>query len=129
MVGRCRLQKENSLEEMKDLCCSKFDGGLGLKDFESFNLALLAKQWWRLLQNENSLCHKVLKANYFPNSSPSNASNGFIDSYLWNSLREGKKVVDQGAMLRVGDRKKIDVWIEKWIKKPPTFKVQPIDQN
>ena len=55
----------------------------------------------------------MLKTKYFPNSSPSNASNGFIDSYLWNSLREGKKVVDQGAMLRVEDRKKLDVWIEK----------------
>ena len=48
------------------LCCSKLDGGLGFKELESFNMALLAKQWWRIVQNEKSLCFRVLKVKYFP---------------------------------------------------------------
>ena len=104
------------------------DGGLGFKDLESFNLALLAKQWWRLVQNERSLSHKVLKAKYFPYSTLHQAQKGSKASYLWASLLEGKRVVEQGANWRVGDGKSINVWNDRWIKKPPDFKVHKPDQ-
>ena len=48
------------------LCISKLDKGFGFRDFESFNLALIAKHWWLLIHNENSICFKVLKAKYSP---------------------------------------------------------------
>ena len=43
------------------LCCSKLDGSLGFKDLESFNLALLVKQCWRIIHSQESLCYKVLR--------------------------------------------------------------------
>ncbi|XP_027169605.1 uncharacterized protein LOC113769345 [Coffea eugenioides] len=58
----------------------KKNGGLGFKDLQSFNRALLAKQIWRIIRNPNLLSSKVLKAKYFPNSciqeskAPKNAS-------------------------------------------------------
>jgi hypothetical protein len=44
----------------------KEQGGLGFRDLYSFNLAMLARQGWRLLQSPDSLCARVLHAKYYP---------------------------------------------------------------
>ena len=105
------------------LCCSKMIGGLGFKEMESFNLALLAKQWWRIIHNEKSLSFRVLKGKYFPNSEPMTSPKGPNSSYLWNSLWEGRRIVEQGATWRVGDGRRIDVWVDPWLKKGPDGRV------
>jgi len=44
------------------MCLPKEEGGLGFQDLKAFNLALLAKQGWRLQNSTNILVHKVFKA-------------------------------------------------------------------
>lgn len=65
------------------LCMPKSEGGLGLRDLEVFNTALLAKQGWRLLQDESTLLARVLKARYFPRGSFLTATSGYASSYTW----------------------------------------------
>ena len=45
----------------------KARGGLGFRDFQVLNQALLAKQAWRLIEFPDSLCAKLMKAKYYPN--------------------------------------------------------------
>lgn len=83
-VGLCK--KLNSLiakffwsgaddgRKMHWLCWEKMTqvkglGGLGFRDMEAFNLAMLAKQGWRLTMGDDSLFFKVSNVKYFPDSS------------------------------------------------------------
>jgi hypothetical protein len=43
----------------------KTDGGMGFRDFQSFNKALLAKQYWRLWLTPNSLLSQIMEAKYY----------------------------------------------------------------
>ena len=101
----------------------KKKGGIGFRDLQLFNKALLARQGWRIMQCPASLVSRVLKAKYFPHSSfleaqiPSNAS------YTWQSICEAKEVLIMGLRWQVGSGEKIKVWHDKWIPSPSTYKV------
>jgi hypothetical protein len=44
---------------------SEQKGGLGYRDLECFNMALLAKQGWRFSHNPNSLVARIMKVEVF----------------------------------------------------------------
>lgn len=46
---------------------SKGVGGLGFRDLECFNLAMLTKQGWRFLHNQESLAAQIMQEKYYPN--------------------------------------------------------------
>lgn len=48
-----------------DISFPKCEGGMGFRDFQLFNQALLAKHGWKLLTNPDSLCARVLKGKYY----------------------------------------------------------------
>ena len=41
--GDTSIKRKIHWKKWEDVCCSKMDGGLGFKELESFNLAMLAK--------------------------------------------------------------------------------------
>jgi len=97
------------------LTAPKALGGMGFRDMELFNQALLAKQCWRLLTVPDSLCARVLKNRYFPNSSFWEASCTRNASYTWRSLNFGKKLLMNGIVWRVGNGKTIPLSGVNWI--------------
>lgn len=67
----------------------KEQGGLGFRDLHSFNIAMLARQVWRLIQKPESLCVRVLQAKYFPHDDVLKAEALPGMSYVWRSLLQG----------------------------------------
>lgn len=46
------------------VCLPKENGGLGIKDITTFNLALLGKWKWNLFQHQGELWARVLESKY-----------------------------------------------------------------
>ncbi|KAL8149608.1 uncharacterized protein LOC141704125 [Apium graveolens] len=99
----------------KNLCVPKDFGGLGLKELKTFNLAMIAKQGWRLLIEANSLVSAVMKARYYPESSIIHAELGNNPSYVWRGIYQALSVVKAGARRKIGDGKDTLVWNVPWL--------------
>ena len=105
------------------LCEPKERGGMGFKRLQQFNLALLAKQGWRLQTCQNSLLYRVLKAKYFPSCDFLHATIGNNPSYTWHSILATKSIVEKGTRWRVGNGSNIRVWGDKWLSRVPVMKL------
>lgn len=99
----------------KRLCVPKEYGGLGLKELRKFNLAMLAKQGWRLLNESNPLVTAVMKARYYPKVNFLNADLGSNPSYVWRSIMEALDAVKAGAQKKIGDGEGTTVWNMPWL--------------
>lgn len=106
MAERAR-KKGIHWSEWARLCKLKEDGGLGFRCFEKFNIALLAKQGWRLLTRLDSLLTRVIKANYFPNSKFLNSQLGNQPFYSWKSIWATKRALQASLGWRVGSGRDI----------------------
>ncbi len=98
------------------LCAAKEDGGLGFRDFNAFNLALLAKQGWRFLKNHHSLVFRVCKARYFPKCDFMQAKIGTNPSFIWRSILSARETIQEGMFWKVGDGRTIRVWDDRWLE-------------
>lgn len=101
----------------------KRDGGLGFRDIELFNLALLARQAWRMLTNPDSISAQVLKAVYVLEGNILTAAVGSRPSIVWRSICEGRDVLKLGVIRRIGDGKETQ-FFDNWL--PRDHKLQPI---
>ena len=77
-------------------------GGLGFRNIEPFNLALLVRQTWCILKDLDSLSARVLKAIYFPTTDVLEAEVGSSPSRVWRAIVDGIQVLCQGFIQRIG---------------------------
>lgn len=105
---------------MDTLCSRKEKGGLGYRDLHLFNLAMLARQAWRMVMNPNSLCARLLTARYCPEGSIMEAKEGPGISYSWQSILRGVQALKEGIIWRVGDGESIRIWEDPWIPRGMT---------
>ncbi|XP_062079742.1 uncharacterized protein LOC133784393 [Humulus lupulus] len=97
------LDKESKIHWKKwsTLCSSKLFGGLGVQSLIHFNQAMLAKQAWRILQCQNSLLTRLLRAKYFANSGFLEAKKGHAPSYTWKSLLWGRDLLKMRLIWKI----------------------------
>ena len=108
-----KAEKKIHQNNWKKLCTPNDRGEMGFKDIQAFNLALLAKQAWRLIHNNHSLFYCVYKLRHFPHCSFMDAEVGSNPSYVWRSLLAARDVIFEGSKWEVGDGSRIEVSTHK----------------
>ncbi|XP_048498315.1 uncharacterized protein LOC104897505 [Beta vulgaris subsp. vulgaris] len=88
--GQQNNEKKMAWVAWEKMFLPKKEGGLGIRNFEVFNRALLAKQAWRLLSMPESLMARVLKGKYFPSRNLLDATINSSASFTWRSICSAK---------------------------------------
>lgn len=101
---------------------------MGFCDIFAFNLAMLAKQAWRLIHNNQLLFYMVYKARYFSNYSFITAVLGSNPSFVWRSLLATWDVIREGSTWKVGEGRSIGVTSHKWLATRSVFLHEPNEQ-
>ena len=93
---------------------------MGFRDLRAFNLAMLAKQGWRLLHDDSSLVYQYLKARYFPRTHLFNAKESPNCYFVWKSIVAALPILKLGCCWKVGNG--LSIWVsgDKWIPNYPT---------
>ncbi len=110
------------------LCHSKESGGLGFRDLKTFNLALLAKQGWRILQQPQSLVARVFKAKYFHSCGFMEADIGHRPSYAWRSIAMAHEMLQLGMRWHIGNGRSVRIWHDPWLPLKESSMVQSVPQ-
>nr|XP_023887236.1 uncharacterized protein LOC111999338 [Quercus suber] len=119
--GQMKDEKKIHWINWERLCSPKPRGGMGFQDIQAFNLALLAKQAWRLIHNTHSLFYWVYKSRYFPNCFFMEAKLGNNPSYVWRSLLAARNIIYVGSKWKVGDGWTIGVSTHNWLSHESIF--------
>lgn len=104
----------------------KSERRMGFKDLRQFNFAMLAKQGWRLMQDQESLMFQCFKARYFPRCHLLEATDSPNSSFTLKSIMTAKPILQRGSCWRVGNGAAFRILKDAWIPNHPTNSVTPI---
>jgi hypothetical protein len=133
--GGVRGGRKISWVKWSIVCQNKCQGGLGVRDAKVFNLSLLTKWRWRLLQPGMALWKRVLVARYGSHilsqvdwsgyRLPSSSSSWWKDICGLEKSVEPNSWFSDSVVRVVGDGRSTSFWQAKWVGDAPLAKVFP----
>ncbi|XP_017604816.1 uncharacterized protein LOC108451662 [Gossypium arboreum] len=96
------------------MCYPKDMGGMGFQNLHLFNLALLGRQVWQLMSQQDTLCFKVLSPKYFPDGDVFSYKWCDKPSFTWVSIAKAVDVLNDDFIWQVGDGNMIDFRRDHW---------------
>ena len=105
----------------------KEKGGLGIKDIDTFNLALLGKWKWNLMQEKGEIWTRVLESKYGGWRSFHELGRAGQQSVWWRDLKQTFNISHQGDIIQSNMRwkvvggDKIRFWEDKWSQQQQTL--------
>ncbi|GLT70005.1 hypothetical protein SLA2020_421100 [Shorea laevis] len=71
----------------------------------------------------------VMKAKYYPTTNFLEARLGGRPSYAWRSILSSRELLQEGLIWQVGNGENIQIWHDKWVSHPTSYKIQSPPQK
>ncbi|XP_065637211.1 uncharacterized protein LOC136070755 [Quercus suber] len=91
------------------------DMGLDVKVQMDVGLVTVHEVVWCMLNNPDSLYHRVFKARFFPDCSILDAKDSTTSSYAWKSIIGARDVIHKGMVWRSGNGNYVRIKEDKWL--------------
>ncbi|XP_074278453.1 uncharacterized protein LOC141602043 [Silene latifolia] len=114
----CKLGNKLHWCSKNFLSLPKSAGGLGIRNVQCLNQALLAKHGWRLVSRENSLFCRIFRQKIFGTATFQHGIHpirGTGCSWGVRSILHGLSFVLENIGWKPGIASKINVWTERWV--------------
>lgn len=102
--GSSEQSKKAHWMSWSKMCKSKSKGGMGFRDLQTFNQAMLAKLSWRILKYPDNLMAKILKAKL-----------GSNPSLTWRSILWGHSLFEKGIRWKIRNGERISIDEDPWL--------------
>lgn len=112
-------KKKIHLIKWERVCGPIAEGGLGIRDTRTNNLANLLKLGWRLIENCDGLWARVLKAKYTKSAKVYDWNFRNNASHIWKGIWHTRTFLQEGTKWNVGDGKRINFAKDWWCGEGP----------
>lgn len=89
-------------------------GGLGFRDFRLVNKALMAKQFWRVVQRPTSVAGQWIHHKYVKPNSNLELKRSSLQSVCWKGIACNAEFIKQRLRWQLGNGTKIDISSRFW---------------
>lgn len=90
-------------------------GGLGFRDIQAFNQALLGKISWRLITKPDCLLSRILIGKYCTSASFLTVTAASSSSHGWKGILKGRGLLLNHLGKAIGDGEATSVWKDAWL--------------
>ncbi|GJR74233.1 RNA-directed DNA polymerase, eukaryota, reverse transcriptase zinc-binding domain protein [Tanacetum coccineum] len=121
-AGRIQLVASNSGDSAqgkskiawKLVCRPKDQGGLGIKPLKKWNEVLLIRQFWKIIENNESLWAKWVNLVKLKKKSIWNVQIDKSDSWGWKTMLKIRDEIKNHVWYKIGNGKSISVFYDRW---------------
>jgi hypothetical protein len=101
------------LRAWKDICTSKNEGGLGIRNLQAMNQSLLLMTAWRIADNRDTYLYSVLKSKYFVDSSIWRPNVNTPKSVFWASILKVLPILKDHTFYQLSSGQ-VSIWSTPW---------------
>ncbi|XP_026396896.1 uncharacterized protein LOC113291593 [Papaver somniferum] len=95
---------------------SKEQGGLGFRDLENFNIALICKLIWKIVTEEEKFKVQILSAKYFKDCSILHLDKlNESCSWIWRGIYRCIGIIKDNSFWSIGCGTKTKIWLDCWV--------------